>query len=66
MQNKQPEKKTLIVECQFFLSQESLTARQAKVIEDNLRAACQELFPDTAIRGLWVHEGINRGFHETG
>ncbi len=52
------DQRTVIVECQLFLSHDRLTAKQAGVIEDALRQACEEFFPEAAVRGLWVHEGV--------
>ena len=35
-----------------------VTAKQGAAITKALKAAVAEAFPDTTVRGCWVHEGL--------
>jgi hypothetical protein len=36
----------------------NVTAKQAKIIEKAIKEAMKEAFPETPVRGLWVHQTV--------
>jgi hypothetical protein len=45
-----------MVSCEIELEPGALDHVQAKMLEDRLRAALADIFPERRVAGLWIHE----------